>query len=290
MPIQHQPLKISLRQMIDNPTGKGSGNVAARFRIKQAMSSMYIKVLQKYRTKFFAVPYLYNDGRILFHVKVPSEAYNINRISYDVLIEFEPKEGTRLALRDAKFFSNSPSFIYTYAYVFNQKDILIPKFASKLPTLCLTQPPVVRNPVESLGFEKSIYIAGKYLLDSFALGETYIKKFGKKANALTEADLIRRIADPATLVAVYQHARYLQAQTHRKILTPNERKIRDERNKRFAEAQRRNRPEGRKGAFGFTIAPRPKLNARQAQKALMNQGSRKSKTIRARKPSKSTRH
>lgn len=273
MAIQHQPLKISLRQMIDNPTGKGSGSVAARYRIRQSMSSMYIRTLQKYRKQFYAVPYLYDDGRILYHVKVPSEAYNINKISYDVLIEFEDKPGMRLAIRNAKFFSNSPSFIFTYAYVFNQKDILIDKFKNKLPNQCLIQPPVVRNPVESLGFEKSIYIAGRYLLDSFALSESYIKRFGKKANALAETDLLRRIADPQTLIAVYQHAKYLQAKSHRKPLSANEKKRRDTVNRRFAESQRRNRPEGRKGAFGVTVAPRPKLTARQAQKSLTNKGT-----------------
>ena len=273
MAIQHKPLKISLRQMIDNPTGKGSGSVAARYRIRQSMSAMYIRTLQKYRKQFYAVPYLYDDGRILYHVKVPSEAYNINKISYDVLIEFEDKPGMRLAIRNAKFFSNSPSFIFTYAYVFNQKDILIDKFKNKLPNQCLVQPPVVRNPVESLGFEKSIYIAGRYLLDSFALSESYIKRFGKKANALAETDLLRRIADPQTLIAVYQHAKYLQAKSHRKPLSANEKKRRDTVNRRFAESQRRNRPEGRKGAFGVTVAPRPKLTARQAQKSLTNKGT-----------------
>ena len=268
MAIQHQPLKISLRQMVDNPTGKGSGNVAARFRIRQSMSAVYINVLQKYRKQFYAVPYLYQDGRILFHVKVPSEAYNINKISYDVLIEFENKPGSRLALRNAKFFSNSPSFIFTYAYVFNQKDILVDAFKNKLPSLCLSQPPVVRNPVESLGFEKSIYIAGRYLLDSFALSESYIKRFGKKGNSLSEIDLARRIANPDTLIAVYQHAKYLQAKTHRKPLPANEKRRRDDVNRRFAETQNRHRPEGRRGIFGIHIAPRPNITATKAQKTM----------------------
>lgn len=283
MPIKHQPLKISLRQMIDNPTGKGSGSVAARYRIRQSMNATYIRTLQKYRKQFYAVPYLYDDGRILFHVKVPSEAYNINKISYDILIEFEDKPGIRLAMRNAKFFSNSPSFIFTYAYVFNQKDLIVDKFKDKLPMQCLTQPPVVRNPIESLGYEKSIFIAGKYLLDSFALSENYIKKFGKKANALAEIDLIRRIANPETLIAVYQHAKYLQAKTHRKPLSATEKKKRDQINRNFADTQKRHRPEGRKGAFGITVAPRPKLTARQAQSALLNKNSKKSRVVRAKK-------
>ena len=177
-------------------------------------------------------------------------------------------------MRNAKFFSNSPSFIFTYAYVFNQKSILVDKFKQKLPNQCLTQPPVIRNPIESLGYEKSIYIAGKYLMDSFALSENYIRRFGKKANALAEADLIRRIANPETLIAVYQHAKYLQAKTHRKPISANEKKKRDERNRRFAETQKRHRPEGRKGPFGFNVAPRPNLTARKAIKNMQNKTNR----------------
>lgn len=289
MPINHQPLHISLMQMIQNPSGSGSAYLAARYRIKQAMSAMYIKVLSKYRKQFYAVPYLYDDGRILFHVKVPSEAYNINRISYDVLIEFENKPGVRLSNRNAKFFSNSPSFIFTYAYVFNQKSILVDKFKQKLPTQCLTQPPVIRNPVESMGYEKSIFIAGKYLVDSMALSDTYIKRFGKKMNALTEIDLLRRLADPDTLIAVYQHAKYLQAKTHRKPLSQSEKRRRDDRNRKFAETQKRNRPEGRKGLFGIRVAPRPALNARKAKKYMLNGNHSPSKTIKPKKAIKSTR-
>ena len=54
MPINHQPLHISLMQMIQNPSGSGSAYLAARYRIKQAMSAMYIKVLSKYRKQFYA--------------------------------------------------------------------------------------------------------------------------------------------------------------------------------------------------------------------------------------------
>lgn len=289
MAISHQPLKISLLQMVNNPSGKGSAYLAARYRIKQSMSSMYIKVLSKYRRQFYAVPFLYDDGRILFHVKVPSEAYNLNKISYDVLVEFDGKSNLRLSQRPAKFFSNSPSFIFTYAYVFNQKDILIDKFKSKLPSQCLTQAPVVRNPVESLGYEKSIFIAAKYLIDSMALSETYIRKFGKRMMPLTEIDLMRRIADPQTLIAVYQHAKYLQAKTHRKPLTQTEKQKRDQRNRKFAESQKRNRPEGRKGLFGIKVAPRPALTARKAQKYLLNPGSSPNKVIKPKNPTKSTR-
>lgn len=281
--ITHQALHISIRQFTENPSGKGSAFLAKRAMIKQGLNATYIKLLNHYRRAFYAVPYLLDDGRYIYHVKVPSEMYNINKISYDVIIEFAAdKTGKRLALRDAKFFSNSPSFIFTYAYVFNAKQIIPEAFKSVLPSQCLTQAPVVRNPIESMGYEKSLYVACRYLQDSYALSENYIVKFGKKYNALVAADLKRRIADPETLIAVYQHAQYMHRKTHRKELTANEVKKRNDRAQRFAEAQKRNRPEGRRGLFGFHIAPRPALTARKATK-LIQQEHRKKGVIKASK-------
>lgn len=281
--IVHQPLKISLRQLVDNPTGKGSAYMAKRAMIKQGLNMTYIKILSKYRKHFYAVPYIYNDGRVLFHVKVPSEMYNINKISYDVLFEFDNDERKRLSMRTVKCFSNSPSFIFTYAYVFNAKSMIIPQFKNNLPKQCLTQAPVVRNPIESMGYEKSIYLASRYLLDSFALGDAYIHKYGKQYNKLEEIGLQRRIADPETLVAVYQHALYIHRKTHRKELDANEKKARDERNRKFADQQKRFTPEGRRGLFGIRSAPRAKITARKAKKALLNDGMSPSRIIRPKK-------
>lgn len=278
--IVHQPLKISLRQLVDNPTGKGSAYMAKRAMIKQGLNITYIKILSKYRKHFYAVPYIYNDGRVLFHVKVPSEMYNINKISYDVLFEFDNDDRKRLSMRNVKCFSNSPSFIFTYAYVFNAKSMIIPQFKNNLPTQCLTQPPVIRNPIESMGYEKSIYLASRYLLDSFALGDAYIRKYGKQYNKLEEVGLQRRIADPETLVAVYQHALYMNRKTHRKELDANEKKARDERNRKFADQQKRFTIEGRRGLFGIRSAPRAKITARKAKKAILNDGMSPSRIIR----------
>jgi len=286
MMIQHQPLKISLRQLVDNPSGKGSAYLAKRAMIKQGLNITYIKILNRFRKQFYAVPYIYNDGRILMHVKVPSEIYNINKISYDVIFEFEPDDRKRLAMRNVKCFSNSPSFIFTYAYVFNAKSILIDEFKDVLPNQCLTQPPVIRNPIESMGYEKSIYIASRYLLDANALSDLYLHKFGKPINKTIEYQLKRKIADPSTLIAVYQHALYLNRKTHRKELSPNERRKKDAMTRRFQEKQKQNTPEGRKGIFGIRIAPRAKITARKAQRALLNDGHSASRVIRPKQAKK----
>ena len=41
--IQHQPLKISIRQFTENPSGKGSAFLAKRAMIKQGLNATYVK-------------------------------------------------------------------------------------------------------------------------------------------------------------------------------------------------------------------------------------------------------
>ena len=272
--IIHQPLLISLRQLVDNPTGKGSAYVAKRSMIKQGLNATYLKILQRYRKQFYAVPYTYPDGRIMFHVKVPSESYNINKISYDVLFEFDNNRAKALPLRNVRCFSNSPSIIFTYAYVFYKKSLIIPAFLRNLPTECKTLPPAIRNPVESMGWEKSIYIAARYLLDSYALSDGYIRKFGKPCNSAVERIVSRTLADPMTLVSVYQHARYLHARSHRKPLNQSELKRRNERTERFREKQKRVRPTSDRSILGIKLAPRAKISIHKTRKALLNDKSK----------------
>ena len=268
--------KISIRQMVDNPTGKGSGYVAARFRIKQSLNNVYVKNLRNHRRAFFAAPYVYSDGRLLYWVRVPSESYKINRITYDCLIEISGDDDRRLALRPAKFFSNAPSFIFTYAYVFNKKGIMIDFIKGRLPHECLTVAPKVRNPIESLGYDKILYQALRYLLDGGCLTEGYILRYGTNMNSIIEQDLFSKVSDPNTLISIYQHAKYQQAKTHRKELSQEELRKREARKRRYIEFQKMVRPEVGKI---FKRQPRAKITARKAEKILLADKEKRSRVI-----------
>ena len=150
-------LGMTLEQYVSNPTGKGSGYVANRAAIKNGLNMIYIKLLREHRKQFYAVPYLYGNGDILFYVKVPSEKYDENKISYDVLFLIQYDKNKSRDKRLMKLYSNSPSFIYTYCYVYNQHNLIIEKLKSKLPNEALTTFPEVRNPIGSLRIWK-IYI------------------------------------------------------------------------------------------------------------------------------------
>lgn len=138
---------MTLEQYVNNPTGKGSAFVAARSAIKFGLNNTYIKLLREYRKQFYAVPYIYKNGDILFYVKVPSEDYKNNKIAYDVLFLLEYDKDKKRRLRKMRLYSNSPSFIFTYCYVYNKEGLIIDKLRDKLPYEALTKAPVIRNPI-----------------------------------------------------------------------------------------------------------------------------------------------
>ena len=137
-------------------------------------------------------------GRVFAHVKVPSET--LDRFYYDVLLEIDSNP-TAISLRDCdvKFFSNCPSFVYTYAYVLYHtgteetdskgskkksssglmidmlkgkipKDrLLVPGTEEKLGDDVLGNPPQSRNPHMIAILDKSVYYAIFYLLEEVPL-------------------------------------------------------------------------------------------------------------------------
>lgn len=118
--------------------------------------------------------YLKNKDEYIFSFKIPSESnYKYVRpFFYDVILSFTPinkdmqKEGSR-TLNDykIKIFSNMPSFVFSYQYIFRQRKFLIdwiPK--SKLNSYALTKPPSIKNSYGIINYEKSLYFSYLYIL------------------------------------------------------------------------------------------------------------------------------
>jgi hypothetical protein len=261
-------IDISLKQYVTNPTGKGSGSVAARYRIRQSLNSAFVKLLSKHRRSFRAIPYVYDNGDILFHVKIPSETHG-TEILYDVIVFLPGDQATRkYENRFVRMWSNSPSFMFTYAYVYYHSNLMVDSFADKFPDIVLSDAPVVRNPLESLGFEKSTYIAGRYLIEGQCLTDSYIKRYGINATNSNIKSLIRFTPNPEAVVNRHQ------------LLTKLERaKINKEKKKRDALKKKakldrerkdlkRNKLKASRKISGAKKRPRSKITAKKAKKKL----------------------
>lgn len=216
---QSSPVEISLKQYIDNPY-RGSAFLAARYAIRAGLNQSFTTLLSKYRTHFYAVPYLYDNGDILMHVRVPSGEYNINKIHYDVMFLIKNDDSKQIQNRNIQMFSNSPSFMFTYAYVYYNSNLMIDWLAPKLPLAALIQKPVVRNPVESLGYERTTYMAGRYILDGRVLSDAYIKKHGRKMNPAVQLYLNSTTADADKILQLYKLGQQLKVKNPRTPVNP----------------------------------------------------------------------
>lgn len=156
---------VTLNDFLQNPVGSGSASVARRDIIKMNLEMRYEKISSKAKITYNA--YKYKNDTFLFHFKIPSEQF-YDKLYYDVVLLFTPtsEDNRRIVTLNnymMQMFSNSPNFMYTYAYVYNQNGNLIPFLNPKISKLALTKAPTVRNPQESYGFEKSIYYALLYM-------------------------------------------------------------------------------------------------------------------------------
>lgn len=147
-----------------NPMGKANAVMSALARetqrkiFKQKLDQVMVREHGNVNYK------LYTDKKnntYWAHIKVPSES--VDKFYYDVLFKFsaDAKKGTSQNLFDwnVRFFSNDPAFTYTYAYVFQKNNLLIPELKSKYSKASIKQEPKEKNPQQIIGYVKIIYFA-----------------------------------------------------------------------------------------------------------------------------------
>ena len=125
------------------------------------------------------------ESSYYFHIKIPSESQKNKNYKYDVVIRFFTVDLVMLDHPDLigyyiQFFSNSPSFIYKYAYVYKQNGFLIEDLFEKLDGDYEDIPPTKTNPNQVMSYDKSIYCAARYL------HETRFRNLTKKGVLLSK--------------------------------------------------------------------------------------------------------
>lgn len=188
----------TIQEFIDNPMGKGSTAIPSRKIIREDLNRRY-KELIKHKDKVIK-PTVYKDGdEYIFHFLIPSEDPE-RKNTYDVVLHFTTEEtdedkkvtnDKNLKRYNVKFFSNSPSFTYTFAYAFQLYGILIGSLKDKYRKIVLDRPPVTRNPGEIVNYDKTIYFAAHF----FQENEDYLDKetLNKIAKPFKLRDLVSDI-------------------------------------------------------------------------------------------------
>lgn len=185
---------ISFNRYINNPEIiKGLSTNSQRKLIRQDYEKRFDAILTKEAGKI--AYYLFKDtkveNRYYAHLMIPSE--KTDKLYYDVVVELTLVNPEQLVADmgnyNVRFFANDPAFVFTWAYSFNQKNLIIDWLKPKLNRRCLSDKPVVRNPMMQTGYVKSIYFAYYYM----KLNHLFSTSAWEKALPLNKANFLKTI-------------------------------------------------------------------------------------------------
>lgn len=174
---------MTMKQFLQNPSGSYSASFARRDLIIANLEDRFFKLYKKrkndFKLKIFRGT---KKNEFFFYVQVPSEKYD--NLVFDTMIQFIPINMNSLSANTidnyaVKVFSNSLNFTFTYAYWYNQDDIIISQLKNKLSPKSITDKPIIKNNEGIYGFEKSIYFAMLYIK---------YNELNKKSNILKNID------------------------------------------------------------------------------------------------------
>ena len=158
---------MTMKQFLQNPSGSYSASFARRDLIIANLEDRFAKLFKTRRNDFKMKIFRGKQKNdFIFYIQVPSEKYN--KLIYDVVIQFIPVDmnalsSTTIDRYAIKVFSNNLNFTFSYAYWWNQDDLLIPELKSKLSPKSLTDKPIIKNNEGIYGFDKSLYFAMLYI-------------------------------------------------------------------------------------------------------------------------------
>lgn len=168
--------------------GKGSNALQSRELVRKDLDSRFDKILEDKQIGFIVFK---ERDDYYFHLRIPSES-KTKQNTYDVVLQFTTngegniKNDKDLSRYYVKFFSNSPSFTYTYAYAFNLYGMLADHTKGMFDSKTLTHPPITRNPGEIINYEKSTYFAAHYLsINPEYLTKEFLDKIAKNFSVST---------------------------------------------------------------------------------------------------------
>jgi hypothetical protein len=153
--------------------------------------------------KIKLVEYAHEDEEYYYHLKIPSES--LKGEAYDVVIQFFKTDKWKVKLNQkddltfwyVQFYSNSPGFVYKYANLYYTYGYLISSFYGKMEEEFKHVSPIITNPEFRMCFDKSIYLACRYLYDTRLSNLVLFRKNFIKKVTLTQ--MLANIRDFATV-------------------------------------------------------------------------------------------
>lgn len=178
---------MTFDQYIQNPMGVSNAVIHGREMYRNMYSEKLNLILVREAGKINYNCYKTKD-KYYVYIKVPSEL--VPEFYYDVLVEFTPPKDKKIrdskTVReyDARFYSNDPSFVFTFAHAFIDHDMFIKQYKDKMSKQAIKEKAKAKNALNIVGYVKSLYFAylimSKYgLFNKIKYIEKYNEKFVK---------------------------------------------------------------------------------------------------------------
>lgn len=159
-------LDIKFNDYIQNPMSRENAVFSNRYMYRDLYMQKIDAILVRENGKInYHLYYTKDKSKYYIHIKVPSE--KIEKFYYDTVIEFytkNDKASTSNTLTDyfVKFYSNDPSFVFTFAHSFIHNKLFVDDLVPKMSKEAVKKVAKEKNPSNQVGYVKSIYFA--YLL------------------------------------------------------------------------------------------------------------------------------
>lgn len=197
-------MALNFGDYLANPYGKGTGVVPSnviRSNVENETATMYPAPI---RFKAYRVPHQH----LVLHCRLPSRTKK--DIFYDIVMDFDLAPGfeTRrsIAKYDCTVFSNSPSFYYTYAKVFQEKGVLCPWLRKKYERRIMKKSPEKRNPSNIIGYERTLY-TGMWVTMQQTRGRT-ARDLYDNAQEMSYKELAKLVQSQDEIETAYEKAPY----------------------------------------------------------------------------------
>lgn len=157
-------MKMTFDQYINNPMGVKnavfSGREMYRELYMKKLDTILVREVGKVKYRLYK-----NKDKFYVYMKIPSEV--VPDFYYDTVIEFFTDKMAAKAsntLKDyyVKFYSNDPSFVFTFAHAMLKNDLFIKELVPRMSKEAVKKVAKEKNPKMEIGYVKSIYFT--YLL------------------------------------------------------------------------------------------------------------------------------
>lgn len=157
-------MKMTFEQYINNPMGVKnavfSGREMYRSLYTEKLNTILVREVGKVKYRLYK-----SKDRYFVYMKIPSEV--VPDFYYDTVVEFytdrsNAKSSKTLKDYYVKFYSNDPSFVFTFAHAMLKNDLFIKELVPRMSKEAVKKVAKEKNPKMEIGYVKSIYFT--YLL------------------------------------------------------------------------------------------------------------------------------